>query len=403
MHPILQQSVQQKNQVPAQQQTHAQINTSQPIASLHPIQQPAQQAPNLLQPQNQTNFNSSPVSGRPPIAPTAKPTDKVVTECIDSTDLNKPGMPYDDDILRLLIKTPDFSTDESIELLFHLVNDDPVAVAHEMVSALNLPKQGVLEISERISGTARNARMKQDQYKRRGLIQQQQQQQQQQQGIAHHPVSVQNVQMLLPSNAAIPVAIPLGNPNQIYPINAAEQQNYESLHTDTIANTTLQEQYHISSSSQTITNVASNVQQQHEEVIPQQNIILEAVVENPVKIPISNLKESVDVDIDDDSTSNLSEIKKLKLDYESKVTRANKAYQTRMENLRRSKEENEAQHRKTLEKHEKERLAFDKRAKQAEKDQQERVQKLAQEFKKQKANALQSKQLTEKDSMVVDP
>lgn len=84
--------------------------------------------------------------------------------------------PYADDILKLVVTLPVDGQTQNVQFDFHLVEDDPVQVAKEMVKELGIPQDAVLEISEIISGLARTARMKQD----------------------RHAVRLQNVQTLLP-------------------------------------------------------------------------------------------------------------------------------------------------------------------------------------------------------------
>jgi len=71
-----------------------------------------------------------------------------------------------------------------------------------------------------------------------------------------------------------------------------------------------------------------------------------------------------------------------------------------MENLQRSREEKEAQHLKSLEKHEKERAELEKRLQMAEAEQQKRLQLLDLEFVQQVAE--QSKKLFEQNSLPVE-
>jgi len=72
--------------------------------------------------------------------------------------------PYADDILKLVVTLPVDGQTQNVQFDFHLVEDDPVQVAKEMVKELGIPQAAVLEISETISGLARAARMKQDKY-----------------------------------------------------------------------------------------------------------------------------------------------------------------------------------------------------------------------------------------------
>jgi WNK lysine deficient protein kinase len=72
--------------------------------------------------------------------------------------------PYADDILKLVVTLSLDGQTQTVQFDFHLVEDDPVQVAKEMVKELGIPPGAVLEISETISGLARTARMKQDKH-----------------------------------------------------------------------------------------------------------------------------------------------------------------------------------------------------------------------------------------------
>jgi WNK lysine deficient protein kinase len=68
--------------------------------------------------------------------------------------------PYHDDILKLVITLPVEGQTQNVQFDFHLVEDDPIQVAKEMVAELGIPEEAVLEISETVSGLARVARTK---------------------------------------------------------------------------------------------------------------------------------------------------------------------------------------------------------------------------------------------------
>ncbi len=72
--------------------------------------------------------------------------------------------PYDDDVLKLVVTLPVEGQTQNVQFDFHLVEDDPIQVAKEMVAELGIPQAAVLEISETISGLARAARIKQEKY-----------------------------------------------------------------------------------------------------------------------------------------------------------------------------------------------------------------------------------------------
>ncbi|GKZ00898.1 hypothetical protein MPSEU_001041400 [Mayamaea pseudoterrestris] len=71
-----------------------------------------------------------------------------------------PGVrPYPDDILKLIVTLPVDGQTQNVQFDFHLIEDDPVQVAKEMVQELDIPNDAILEISQTISGLARTARM----------------------------------------------------------------------------------------------------------------------------------------------------------------------------------------------------------------------------------------------------
>lgn len=91
----------------------------------------------------------------------------------------------------------------------------------------------------------------------------------------------------------------------------------------------------------------------------------------------------------DESEVDTEEIRKLEQEFEKRMQRAKKSYGTRMDNLQRSKEEAEAQHQIVLEKHERERIEFDKRVRLAEEEQQKRLNQIEKEFLEKKKEARQ--------------
>lgn len=80
------------------------------------------------------------------------------------------------------------------------------------------------------------------------------------------------------------------------------------------------------------------------------------------------------------AVADTEEIRKLEQECEKKMQRATKSFGTRMDNLQRSKEEAEAQHRITLERHERERVEFEKRVRLAEDEQTRRLNQIQKEF-----------------------
>eukprot|EP00804_Cyclotella_cryptica_P014597 CCRYP_012640-RA/>CCRYP_012640-RA protein AED:0.05 eAED:0.05 QI:315/1/1/1/0.66/0.5/4/577/1338 len=82
----------------------------------------------------------------------------------------------------------------------------------------------------------------------------------------------------------------------------------------------------------------------------------------------------------DDDGVDAEEMRKLEEEFEKRLQRAKKSFGTRMDNLHRSKVEAEAQHLMTLEKHEKERIEFEKRVRLAEEEQNRRLNQIEKEF-----------------------
>lgn len=90
----------------------------------------------------------------------------------------------------------------------------------------------------------------------------------------------------------------------------------------------------------------------------------------------------VDTGLDSDEEDVSDELRKLDDDFQKNLERAKKVFVNRMDNLQRSQIEREAQHLKTLEKHEKERAEFEKRLAQEAEQQQRRIEQLQREWDK---------------------
>ena len=101
----------------------------------------------------------------PPVAPPAEnqpPAHNYLVAAAVIEDEAPHVRPYADDILKLVVTLPVEGQTQNVQFDFHLVRDDPVQVAKEMVQELGIPQGVVLEISETISALACSARMKQD-------------------------------------------------------------------------------------------------------------------------------------------------------------------------------------------------------------------------------------------------
>lgn len=269
--------------------------------------------------------------------------------------------PYEDDVMKLVITLPVEGKSQNVQFDFHLVQDDAVQVAKEMVSELELPQDAVLEISETISGLARTARIKQG--KRIGQQVTGQHDHGAMKGVAaaeNGPPSSQLPQVdeppqqeglssgmpHVPAVATIPTAS-----------FAPSDQSRGSIGAET---------------SQCLT-VDRSLETGGEEEGQEES-----------SGHFRNADEKDDAESDD-------ELRQLEEAFQKNIHRAKKAFDTRMDNLQRSKVEKEAQHLKTLEKHEKEKADFEKRVKMAEEEQNRRLEKLQKELAKKKEELVKAR------------
>ncbi len=400
--------------------------------------------------------------------------------------------PYPHDEINLALTLPDESR-TTIEFDFDLVNDDPVQVSREMVTELEeVPDCAVLDISGAISGVAREARMKQNQWKKlqqqsamaqqgmmmhnqgsmtlppqglqaqpQGLMMPQQQmynsgypsgsypstsamhqqQQIQPQQIGSTPPAQQ--MPVMPQHQPSHIAPPppslastpdLANMNTPAPSMAMPQQHQQQVHIHQ------QQQQQPTPPPQPMSSQSPMVRPNSMSALPNQTPQLATPVQQlhqgtpvgqpPTPLPTSKshsvLQESLSVtkqqtepaqpepsenasittstadasdrpsdgnlseDLDVDSEVDAEEIRKLEQEFEKKMQRAKKSYGTRMDNLHRSKEEAEAQHQMTLEKHEKERIEFEKRVRLAEEEQARRLNQLEKEYIEKKKEFLKA-------------
>lgn len=411
---------------------------------------------------------------------------------------------FPNDIMQLRLTVAVGTESQTVQFGFHLVQDDAVQVAREMVTELNLPNDAILEISEAISAMSRQARMQQGQYKATGMLQQQQSvpprpphpsntvpqtmsnqfvvqtipQMNQFNATNYDNASIEGSIMSLPNESqvsalpmgeSVPSAAPpyvsgqyqaphLSMPSSSSPVHQPQVPPFQGPHmsgvsissqeTNGIQNTqhALLNQSHISAISMhesfpphmnteyqaqplsmSAPNPTSPIQQLQVpsfQLPPARSNSLSGVTDssqptNGAQITSndgvsepqhSNLDPPTMLDItmellegdseDEDGIGNSEEMKQLKEELEKKKLRAQKAFHTRMENLQRSREEKEAQHLKSLEKHEKERAELEKRLQMAEAEQQKRLQLLELEFVQQVAE--QSKKLSEQNSLPVE-
>ena len=128
-----------------------------------PQPQPQPQLP-LSQPQLQPAHTFGAVNVRPD---KTKEENQFVVAAAVIEDESPLVQPYADEILKLITTLSMNGENKNVQFDFHLVQDDAVKVAREMVSELGIPEEAVLEISETVSALAREARMSQDAYHRR--------------------------------------------------------------------------------------------------------------------------------------------------------------------------------------------------------------------------------------------
>lgn len=454
--------------------------------------------------------------------------------------------PYDDDIMKLIIRLPVEGKVQSVQFDFHLVEDDPVQVAREMVTELNIPEDALLEISGTISGLARSARIKQGRRSKQ-QVQRVASHQSQQSGTdtvgsyvisttpniasgpttdvitgspegkrpavppltthenaslgsvtKHHQPQQQANTMNNPDKTFAGSIVPPGNQGHVSGLAsnvagtsfAVKPQmshqppgQYDNEQSNASHKTPRREDKSkphapaktksepngpksilsgthemneqiprpLTEGAGSIHPKSSGIQPshtQHRSMLPmQQNTSVstskslaapgEASGAASKMIPIdnashvattkasstretlggefiSNVGIATDLGQDEDGTNsvssddtdetNVEEIRKLEETYRKNMTRAMKAFDTRMDNLQRSKEQKEAQHLQTLQKYEKERAEFEKKVRMAEAERTKRLADIEQDFARQR-ELLQkdsgSRRLKRKDAAVV--
>ena len=137
-------------------------------------------------------------------------------------DNNEPAGVYSNDIMQLRMTLTVGHEEHHIQFGFHLVQDDAIQVAKEMVTELNLPTDAILETSEIISSMARKARIQQDNYK--NIIQQQNYDthlERSMESISSLPIEPQ---MVVPSMNSAPFVAQ--NSASVHPPNAANYDNH---------------------------------------------------------------------------------------------------------------------------------------------------------------------------------
>eukprot|EP00816_Leptocylindrus_hargravesii_P013132 CAMPEP_0196806616 /NCGR_PEP_ID=MMETSP1362-20130617/6515_1 /TAXON_ID=163516 /ORGANISM="Leptocylindrus danicus, Strain CCMP1856" /LENGTH=853 /DNA_ID=CAMNT_0042180167 /DNA_START=73 /DNA_END=2634 /DNA_ORIENTATION=+ len=285
-----------------------------------------------------------------------------------------------DNVMKLIISIPIQNETQHVQFDFHLVKDDPIQVAREMVTELHIPQQAILEISETISGLARDARVNLEKQNKRQAVQESTDllslgETEQNGASASEQTNGTNAADIAKSvsapnlneaveNANVPMKrnISAENPQQQKPQQQQQQQQ--------------QQQKQKQQQTQ---------QQQHK---PQHAT---TVVAGPAAATATSVSYDDEIDLASEADVEEEELRRLGEEYRKNRERANKAYDTRMDNLKRSRDEKVAQHKKFLEKHEREMDEFDKRLKQIEVDQTKRLKDLENGWNKQREELLESK------------
>ncbi len=97
--------------------------------------------------------------------------------------------------------------------------------------------------------------------------------------------------------------------------------------------------------------------------------------------------------LSEDESMMSDELRKLDEDYQKNLIRTKKVFDSRMDNLQRSLVEREVQHLRTLEKHEKDRVAFERRVQQEELEHTRRIEQLQREWDEKRDRLARQKQL----------
>ena len=228
---------------------------------------------------------------------------------------------------------------KQVQFSFHLVEDDPLAVAKEMVTELNVSEDDVSDISLTINRLALAARQKQsEQYENEesgkavgvGV------------GVGVGGASPGGAGAAKQQGGAQPVGQQRGGQQ------VAQQQQPPAEVGGGLTNPPLQPPSIISTFSSTSSAGQSG----------------QSTSNADLKID--------DDDMSDDEELEDEEMKLLNAEYAKNFGRANKAFHTRMDNLHKSRTEREQQHQKIVEKHERDMADYEKRISNAEAEQKKR-------------------------------
>lgn len=312
--------------------------------------------------------------------------------------------PYADEILKLIITLPVDGQTQNVQFDFHLVQDDPVQVAREMVRELGIPQEAVLEISGTVSGLARDARMKQDKYHNRqkqlsesAAVQQASLEVVEQKTQAISPAGVsantsrvvvmapqEHSEKLSPEKA---LSAPNGPASLLPPIQraaAGDDNSNRSVPQQLIGPT------HESHDSNVVHVSQAATAQEQRHVLQVENAPGGVTVNQEHRNAAMSISVPLENHVDDEAEQRSEEeeeqqkeieeaLRQVDQEFEKNMQRSEKVFKGRMDKLQQSKQEKEAQHQKTLEKHQKEQMEFKKRVEQEEKEHIRRIEQMKRE------------------------
>ena len=262
-------------------------------------------------------------------------------------------------LMRLAITFADQT--EKVEFEYDLINDNPLEVAREMQHEFDVPASDVLEISHTISALVQEARAKQTAH----FAMNQERKGKNEMGGGGKKVK--------PTAMTVLSAIVTSGEENI--VVGGEGGIGEAIaNSEAIANAAAEPQSSPANTNPVIDN---------NEVGLDLDLDLDldsAKIDNTGSASFSMtgfFGTDSDVDSDDES---YGEVKMLQQEYEKTMQRSNKAYETRLENLLKSKDEREMQYVKAIEKYKRDLADYEKRIKVAEVEQKKRLSELQEKW-----------------------
>eukprot|EP00814_Leptocylindrus_danicus_P006809 CAMPEP_0116013304 /NCGR_PEP_ID=MMETSP0321-20121206/5650_1 /TAXON_ID=163516 /ORGANISM="Leptocylindrus danicus var. danicus, Strain B650" /LENGTH=837 /DNA_ID=CAMNT_0003482835 /DNA_START=24 /DNA_END=2538 /DNA_ORIENTATION=+ len=286
-----------------------------------------------------------------------------------------------DNLMKLIISIPIQNETQHVQFDFHLVKDDPIQVAREMVTELHIPQQAILEISETISGLARDARVNLEKQNKRQAVQE--------------PTDLLSLEETEQNGANASASAQTNGTNSADIAKSVSAPNLN----EAGENVNVPMKRNISADNPQQQRPQQQQQQQQKQ--QQQPQHATTVAAGPAAVTATSVSCDDEIDLASEADVEEEELRRLGEEYRKNRERANKAYDTRMDNLKRSRDEKVAQHKKFLEKHEREMDEFDKRLKQIEVDQTKRLKELENGWNKQREELLESKRKMVQNGSIV--